>query len=70
MKKQLMSFIAARWNHIEDLDAFFTRVYKYHQHHGFTCMILEELFQLFQFAFVVCFSTFLLKCVNYSILFK
>jgi len=60
----------SRWNHIEDLDAFFTRVYKYHQHHGFTCMILEELFQLFQFAFVVCFSTFLLKCVNYSILFK
>lgn len=60
----------ARWNHIEDLDSFFTRVYQYHQKHGFTCMMLQELLELVQFIFVVLFSTFLLQCVEYPVLFK
>lgn len=60
----------ARWNHIEDLDSFFTRMYHYHQKHGFTCMILQEILELAQFIFVVIFSTFIFHCVDYSILFK
>lgn len=60
----------ARWNHIEDLDSFFTRMYHYHQKHGFACMILQEFFELGQFIFVVTFSTFLFHCVDYSVLFK
>jgi len=52
------------------LDAFFTRVYHYHQQHGFACMMLQEFLELVQFAFVVCFSTFLLKCVDYGVLFR
>lgn len=59
----------ARWNHIENLDDFFTRVYHYHQRQGFLCMVLEDVLQLVQFVFVVLFSTFLIKCVNYDILF-
>ncbi|XP_076652143.1 autophagy-related protein 9 isoform X2 [Halictus rubicundus] len=60
----------ARWNHVEDLDSFFTRMYLYHQKHGFTCMMLQEGLELGQFIFVVTFSTFLFHCVDYSVLFK
>lgn len=60
----------ARWNHIEDLDSFFTRMYHYHQKHGFACMMLQETLELGQFIFVVIFSTFLFHCVDYSILFR
>ncbi|XP_067005756.1 autophagy-related protein 9A isoform X2 [Anabrus simplex] len=60
----------ARWNHIEDLDSFFTRMYQYHQKHGFTCMMLQETLELLQFIFVVVFSTFLFHCVNYPVLFR
>ncbi|XP_014679161.1 PREDICTED: autophagy-related protein 9A-like [Priapulus caudatus] len=56
----------SRWNHVEDLDEFFTRVYRYHQKNGFFCMMLQEGLELVQFAFVVLFSLFLLGCVDYS----
>ena len=35
-----------RWNHIENLDDFFTRVYEYHQKSGFACMVFSESFRL------------------------
>lgn len=60
----------SRWNHIEDLDSFFTRMYHYHQKHGFVCMMLQEVLELGQFIFVVTFSTFLFHCVDYNVLFK
>ncbi|XP_047101234.1 autophagy-related protein 9A-like [Schistocerca piceifrons] len=60
----------ARWNHVEDLDAFFTRMYHYHQKHGFACMMLQELLELGQFVFVAGFATFLLHCVDYPVLFR
>lgn len=60
----------ARWNHIEDLDSFFTRMYHYHQNHGFACMILQEVLELVQFIYVIVFATFLFHCVDYSVLFK
>lgn len=34
----------SQWNHIEDLDSFFTRVYKYHQKHGFKCIAAQVIF--------------------------
>lgn len=55
---------------MEDLDAFFTRMYHYHQKHGFACMMLQEVLELFQFVFVVVFSSFLANCVNYPVLFR
>ena len=31
----------SRWSHIEDLDSFYRKVYKYHQEHGFKVMMLQ-----------------------------
>lgn len=59
----------ARWNHIEDLDSFFTRMYHYHQKHGFVIIVLEELFQLIEFGFVIWLVTFAVHCINHDILF-
>ncbi|ETN58001.1 autophagy protein 9 [Anopheles darlingi] len=60
----------ARWNHIEDLDSFFARVYIYHQKHGFYVMMLQKSFELFQFVFVVGLITYMFNCVDYAILFR
>ncbi|XP_043825123.1 autophagy-related protein 9B [Dromiciops gliroides] len=57
------------WHHIQNLDSFFTKLYNYHQRNGFACMLLEDTFQLGQFVFVVTFTTFLLRCVDYDVLF-
>lgn len=59
----------ARWNHIEDLDSFFTRMYDYHQKHGFSVIVLDEIFQLLEFLFVVWLITFTTHCIQYPILF-
>uniref|UniRef100_A0A2K6F658 Autophagy-related protein 9 n=1 Tax=Propithecus coquereli TaxID=379532 RepID=A0A2K6F658_PROCO len=54
------------WHHIENLDLFFSRIsFK----NGFTCMLIGEIFELMQFLFVVAFTTFLVSCVDYDILF-
>ncbi|XP_053464351.1 autophagy-related protein 9B isoform X2 [Nycticebus coucang] len=57
------------WHHIQNLDSFFTKIYSYHQRNGFTCILLEDIFQLGQFIFIVIFTTFLLRCVDYNVLF-
>ncbi|XP_027430381.1 autophagy-related protein 9B [Zalophus californianus] len=57
------------WHHIQNLDSFFTKIYSYHQRNGFACILLEDVFQLGQFVFIVTFTTFLLRCVDYNILF-
>ncbi|NWH72587.1 ATG9A protein, partial [Piaya cayana] len=44
-------------------------IYRFHQRNGFACMVLADAFELGQFAFVVAFSTFLLRCVDYDVLF-
>ncbi|KAK7110054.1 autophagy-related protein 9A-like [Littorina saxatilis] len=57
------------WNHIEDLDDFFTRVYNYHQRGGYICMTMEDVFQLVQFLFIAVFAYFMSHCVSYTVLF-
>ncbi|XP_061878524.1 autophagy-related protein 9A-like isoform X1 [Entelurus aequoreus] len=57
------------WHHIKNLDNFFTRIYHFHQKNGFACMMLSEFFELVQFLFVVTFTTFLVNCVEYDVLF-
>uniref|UniRef100_H0V317 Autophagy-related protein 9 n=1 Tax=Cavia porcellus TaxID=10141 RepID=H0V317_CAVPO len=54
------------WHHIQNLDTFFTNI---SFRNGFTCILLEDIFQLGQFLFVIIFTTFLLRCVDYDILF-
>jgi hypothetical protein len=49
---------------------FFSRIYEYHQGGGFLCICLKHVFGLLQFLFVVGFSTFLLQCVDYKVLFN
>ncbi|KAG6452218.1 hypothetical protein O3G_MSEX007496 [Manduca sexta] len=58
------------WTHIDDLDSFFTRMYRYYVRGGFYPMIMSDFFCLFQFIFIVWFSTFLAHCVNYPRLFR
>lgn len=57
------------WHHIKNLDNFFTRIYHFHQKNGFACMMLTEFFELVQLLFVVTFTTFLVNCVDYDVLF-
>ncbi|XP_053950967.1 autophagy-related protein 9A isoform X1 [Anastrepha ludens] len=59
----------ARWNHIEDLDSFFTRMYNYHQKHGFSVIVLDEIFQICKFGFIVCLLIFAIYCIDYPVLF-
>lgn len=56
----------ARWNHIEDLDSFFTRMYFYHQKHGFNVMMVNYILDLLIYAFVVWFVTNVVFCVDYD----
>ncbi|XP_075990508.1 autophagy-related protein 9 [Anticarsia gemmatalis] len=58
------------WTHIDDLDSFFTRMYRYYVRGGFYPMIMSDLFYLLQFIFIVWFSTFLVYCVDYTKLFR
>ncbi|NXF73526.1 ATG9A protein, partial [Sclerurus mexicanus] len=44
-------------------------IYHFHQRNGFACVVLSDVLELVQFLFVVTFSTFLLCCVNYDVLF-
>eukprot|EP00111_Clytia_hemisphaerica_P007397 TCONS_00021510-protein len=59
-----------RWNHIENLDDFFTRIYKYHRAQGFLCLLLTNISVLLQYIFIVIFAIFLAICIDYEILFN
>ncbi|EPB71291.1 autophagy protein Apg9 [Ancylostoma ceylanicum] len=58
-----------RWDHIENLDRFFTLVYEYHQGGGFLTIAVKKVLGLAQFVFIVTFSTFFMQCVDYDVLF-
>ena len=60
----------SRWSHIDDLDSFFSKVYDYHQKHGFTVMMAQETLELVQFIFVIFATVFMAECVDYPVLFK
>ncbi|CAG8557548.1 8765_t:CDS:10 [Paraglomus occultum] len=54
-----------RWANVENLDNFLGQVYAYYQGHGIYCIFLGRLLNILKFAFVVCFSTFLVGCIDY-----
>ncbi|CAB3396700.1 unnamed protein product [Caenorhabditis bovis] len=58
-----------RWHHIENLDEFFTHIFEYQQNGGYQCIVLSKIFSLFQFVFIVSFSTFFTQCIDYPFLF-
>uniref|UniRef100_A0A0N5AAR9 Autophagy-related protein 9 n=1 Tax=Syphacia muris TaxID=451379 RepID=A0A0N5AAR9_9BILA len=49
---------------------FFTRFYQYHQGGGFVCVTTARVCSLLQYLFIVLFSTFLVECVDYPVLFN
>ncbi|NWU23925.1 ATG9A protein, partial [Dyaphorophyia castanea] len=57
------------WHHIKDLDSFFTKISWHSLWNGFACVVLSDVLELVQFLFVITFSTFLLCCVDYDVLF-
>ena len=67
----LCQIAARQWNHIEDLDDFFTRVYHYHQRNGFVCMVLQDVMQLMYAPVAMLFHHFfVMSCLCTSLLFK
>lgn len=58
----------SRWNHIENLDEFFERVYTYQQEHGLVAILVKDIFELIQFAFIVLFTAFIIQCLRFSLL--
>lgn len=59
-----------RWNHIENLDDFFIRLYKYHKAQGFLCLLLTDISVLLQYVFIVVFATCLAVVIDYEYLFR
>eukprot|EP00879_Flechtneria_rotunda_P028308 GHRR01030408.1.p1 GENE.GHRR01030408.1~~GHRR01030408.1.p1 ORF type:complete len:270 (+),score=51.06 GHRR01030408.1:276-1085(+) len=56
------------WAAIDNLDAFFTRVYRYWHDKGLITILVGRLLNLTALAFTICFSGFLLLAVNWSAL--
>jgi len=59
----------SKWHHIEDLDGFFTRVYKYHQLNGWKCIFWDNILQPVVIAFYIFFFCFVYACINYPVMF-
>ncbi|KAG0043627.1 autophagy protein atg9 [Gryganskiella cystojenkinii] len=54
-----------KWVNVENLDNFLAKVYDYYIGKGMYTILLERCLNLFTFAFVIGFSTFLIGCVDY-----
>ncbi|NXT97076.1 ATG9A protein, partial [Buphagus erythrorhynchus] len=57
------------WGGIQGSRGLFGDPRWFHQRNGFACVLLSDVLELVQFLFVVTFSTFLLCCVDYDVLF-
>nr|XP_042909652.1 autophagy-related protein 9A isoform X1 [Parasteatoda tepidariorum]XP_042909653.1 autophagy-related protein 9A isoform X2 [Parasteatoda tepidariorum] len=55
----------SRWNHIDDLDSFFRKIYKFHQKHGFSCIVAEECIGILFAFLLLCGIFYLSHCVNF-----
>ncbi|CAH8555444.1 unnamed protein product [Heterobilharzia americana] len=56
------------WDHIQNLDQFFSDIYKYHQCGGFTVILLTQILWLIKFAFVIFITIELSVCTRWSYL--
>ncbi|KAF2367175.1 Autophagy-related protein 9 [Trinorchestia longiramus] len=57
------------WHHVDDLDSFFRRVYRFHQGCGYRVMLTRELLDLAQYLFMVWITVMVLCGVDYGLLF-
>ncbi|KAI0306296.1 autophagy protein Apg9-domain-containing protein [Multifurca ochricompacta] len=67
-KRGLDAYERALWNwvNVYNLDAYLQEVYTYYHGKGIYSIALKRGLNLLTFGFVICFSTFLLRCVDYS----
>ncbi|GBC07958.1 hypothetical protein RclHR1_07800011 [Rhizophagus clarus] len=56
-----------KWVNVENLDLFLAHVYSYYTGRGIYCILLSRFLNLLTIGFVLGFSTFLLGCVDYSL---
>ncbi|KAG8730583.1 autophagy protein atg9 [Ceratobasidium sp. 414] len=54
------------WFNVYNLDAFLQEVYAYYEGKGIYCIALSKGLNLLTVGFVIAFSTFILRCVDYS----
>ncbi|EPX72476.1 autophagy associated protein Atg9 [Schizosaccharomyces octosporus yFS286] len=55
-----------RWANVENLDYFLQQVYSFYVGKGFSCMIVQRLFQILTISFVIGFTTFITSCIDWS----
>uniref|UniRef100_A0A913HSE9 Autophagy-related protein 9 n=1 Tax=Strongyloides stercoralis TaxID=6248 RepID=A0A913HSE9_STRER len=58
-----------KWDHIQNLDEFFTTIYEYHQGGGFLTIAVTHTCILIQFIIMTFLTIFLTQCLDYSVLF-
>lgn len=51
-------------------DNFLIKVYNYYHGRGFTCILIDDLLNIFGLLFVILYSVFLFECIDYHILFR
>lgn len=56
------------WDHIQNLDQFFTDIYRYHQEGGFNVLVLAQLLWIIKFTFVVFLAIELSVCTRWEYL--
>ncbi|KAK4054015.1 autophagy protein atg9 [Microbotryomycetes sp. JL221] len=59
-----------RWINVEDLDSFLQQVYVYYVGKGIWAIALSRLLNLLTVGWVITFSTFLVGCIDYNVLWK
>eukprot|EP00128_Syssomonas_multiformis_P009426 Colp12_sorted_trinity150504_noHs@20542 len=60
---------ARKYHNIKDFDEFLTKVYNYYQGKGFMCILITRTLNLLYVLVVAFFTTVLLGCIDYNILF-
>ncbi|OLL22179.1 Autophagy-related protein 9 [Neolecta irregularis DAH-3] len=55
-----------RWHNIANMDLFISDLYTYYVRKGLTCIILDELIYFLIMVFIICFSIYLTRCIDYS----
>ncbi|KAK3250079.1 autophagy protein atg9 [Cymbomonas tetramitiformis] len=56
----------SEWDHIQNLDSFLTRVYKYYEEKGLYCILTSRILNLLTLGFTISFSGFLLLYVDWQ----
>lgn len=56
----------AEWDHVQNLDVFFTRIYKFYEEKGLWCILISRILNILTLGFTIAFSGFLLLFVDWG----